>query len=716
MVRGFQIAAALLMWHQLASKAARDGFFLSSFGPNHLPEMVAAAAAFALIASYLGARLFARRGPKQSLPALFFVSGVLQFGEWLLLPVQPKAAAVLVYLHMFGVGAVLFSGFWSLLSEEFDPREAKNKIGRISAAGTAGGLAGGLVAERMVVWFPSSSLMLMLGVVHIFCGVVLLELGRGAQERAPAKTRPERLAAPAPDAGEGRYLRMLAALVMLSALATALLDMAFKFKATEHFGKGPNLFRFFALFYVGVSLVTLLLQSLASNVSLNRLGLAKTMAALPSATAGGSLLSLFVPGIAPLGFARVAEASLRNSLFKSGYEVCFTPLPAAQKRRLKTIIDVGGERSGDFTGSLIAKLLLRVAASQPDKWMLAAAGVFSAGALIVTRLVDQAYVKALARSLLSRGAELDVHGSLDLTTRTVLSRSGYFKAFATAHADEEGSSAPPAEFAGDRALSMVARLRSNNAQALHAAIAAADASDPLVAAQLVQLLGSRIAGSAASARLQPAAGQWVGLLCDCLARKDQDLEVRRKIPGLLARVSDQRAADGLVRGLSDERLEVRIQCGRALLTLKQANPELSVEWEAILAAVDRELSAGVIFGEGQRLAEMEDETFGLPGLDDFLRERSDVGLQHVFTLLALEYSREPLMVAFRALRLDDRHLRATALEYLETILPPKTCQALFQVVGERPPATEQRQAQEVLEDLMRASATVVIKMKSQETK
>ena len=99
-----------------------------------------------------------------------------------------------------------------------------------------------------------------------------------------------------------------------------------------------------------------------------------------------------------------------------------------------------------------------------------------------------------------------------------------------------------------------------------------------------------------------------------------------------------------------------------------------------------------------------------------MRERSDVGLQHVFTLLALEYPQEPLMIAFRALRLEDRHLRATALEYLETILPDKTRQALWQVVGEHPPAAEQRQAQEVLEDLMRASATVVIKMKNQESK
>jgi len=713
LVRGFQVAAALLMLHQLAGKAARDGYFLTWFGPARLPEMIAAAAAFALVASYLGARLFAWQGPARSLPWLFFSSGVLQIGEWLLLPVQPRTAAVLVYLHMFGVGAVLLSGFWSLLSEEFDPREAKRTIGRISAAGTAGALAGGILAERIVWWFQADSLMLMLSVVHIACGAVLLRLVRSSSVAEGRRGRLEPPPARAP-AGEVRYLRTLTALVMLSALAAALLDVAFKFSAVHRFGQGPELVRFFALFYTGVSVLTLLLQSLGSNRALELLGLGKTMACLPTAAAAGSLLSLLFPGVNLLSAVRGAEASVRGSLFKSGYEVCFTPLPAAQKRRVKTIIDVGGERAGDFTGSLIAKLILQFAATPPIAWMLAAAAAFSAGALLLTRVVDQAYVKALARSLLSRGAELDLHGSLDLTTRTVLSRSSYFGAPSAPPPREPEEPEAPPDFSGDPALFQVARLRSRDPAALRGAVAAADAAHPLVAAQLIQLLGSREAGAGALARLQPMAERWAGLLCDCLAGSSQDFEIRRKIPGLLAGVRGQRAADGLLLGLNDERLEVRIQCGRALLKLKRAKPDLRIGRDSILAAVDRELSAGKIFEEGQRLAELDSEILGAGGVDDFLKERSNVALHYVFTLLALEYPQEPLLVAFRALSLEDRRLRATALEYLETILPAKTRQLLWQVVGEQPPPAEQRQAQEVLDDLMRASATVSIKLKSAE--
>jgi hypothetical protein len=674
--RGFQAAAALLMLHQLAGKAARDGYFLTWFGPVHLPEMVAAAAAFSVLVSYLAARLFAWRSPARTLPYAFLVSGVLQIGEWLLLPVRPGVAAVLVYLHTFGLGAVLLSGFWSMLSEEFDPREAKRRIGRISAAGTAGGLAGGLLAERLVAWFQAGSLMLLLSLAHFACGAVLLYLVRTSPGAKEPRRRPPSPRAAATPSEEPRYLRTLAALVLLAAVSASLLDFAFKFSASAHFGKGPALVRFFALFYTGSSLLTFLLQSLATNKSLESLGLGKTMAALPATAAAGSCLSLLFPGIGLLSAVRGAEAGVRNSLFKSGYEVCFTPLPAAQKRRIKTIVDVGAERAGDFTGSVATKIVLRLAAVQPLTWILAAAAALAAAALALVSLVDRAYVKALARSLMSRGAELDLHGSLDLTTRTVIARSTIGLAAAPR---------VPADFA--------------------------DASDPLVAVQLIQLLGSREAGAEALARLQPVAERWAGLLCDFLTGAGQDFEIRRKIPGLLAGVPHQRAVDGLLLGLSDERFEVRAQCSRALLRLKRANPELRTGRDLLLAAVERELSAGMLFGEGQRLIELESEAFGVGGLDDFLKERSHAGLQHVFSLLALEYPEEPLLMALRAFRMEDRHLRATALEYLETILPAKTRQLLWQVVGEQPPAAGQRQPQEILDDLMKASATVMIRLK-----
>jgi hypothetical protein len=701
------------MVHQLAGKTARDWYFLKRFGPAHLPEMVAAAAAFSLLVSYLAARLFARRSPARTLPFAFLASGVLQIGEWALLPLQPGIAAVLVYLHTFGLGAVLFSGFWAMLSEEFDPREAKRKIGRISAAGTAGGLLGGILAERIVWLFQPRSLMLLLSLAHFACGIVLLNLARSSAGAKEPRSRPM---APPPGAArseEPRYLRTLAALVMLAAVSAALLDFAFKFSATEHFGKGPELGRFLALFYTGSALLTFLLQSLASNKALETLGLGKTMAALPATAAAGSCLALLFPGIDLLTAVRGAEVGVRNSLFKSGYEVCFTPLAAAQKRRVKTIVDVGAERAGDFTGSIVAKVILGVAALQPVSWILAAAGCLAAAALAVVSLVDRAYVKALARSLMNRGAELDLRGSIDLTTKTVLARAGLGPAAAPSVPAAAGLETP-AGFASDPDLSQLALLRSQDAAAVRNALAAADAGNPLVAAQLIQLLGSRDAGAEALARLQPVAERWVGLLCDCLAGTGQDFEIRRKIPGLLAGVPDQRAVEGLLLGLSDERFEVRAQCSRALLKLKRAKPELRIGRELLLATVDRELSAGMLFGEGQRLIELESAAFGVGGLDEFLKERSHAGLQHVFTLLALEYPQESLLVAFQALRTEDRHLHATALEYLGSILPAKTRQLLWQVVGEQPPAAGQRQAGEVLDDLMKASATVVIKLKSLE--
>jgi hypothetical protein len=250
-------------------------------------------------------------------------------------------------------------------------------------------------------------------------------------------------------------------------------------------------------------------------------------------------------------------------LFKSGYEVCFTPLPSAQKRRIKTIVDVGAERAGDFTGSLVAAGL-RLATAQPLNWFLGAAAALAGAALALVSVVDRAYEKALARSLMHRGAELDLTGSLDLTTKTVISRSGP-GAVTTPNVPASMPPGTAAGLAGDPALLQVAQLRSGGAAEVRNAVAAADAGHPLVAAQLVQLLGSREVGAQALARLQTVADRWVGLFCDCLAGSGLDFEIRRKIPGLLAGVPYQRAVDGLLVGLSDDRFEVRVQCSRALL-------------------------------------------------------------------------------------------------------------------------------------------------------
>jgi hypothetical protein len=50
--------------------------------------------------------------------------------------------------------------------------------------------------------------------------------------------------------------------------------------------------------------------------------------------------------------------------------------------------------------------------------------------------------------------------------------------------------------------------------------------------------------------------------------------------------------------------------------------------------------------------------------------RVSAALEHVFTVLGHAVPAEPLRIALHAVQTDDPELRGTALEYLESILPP----------------------------------------------
>jgi hypothetical protein len=97
-------------------------------------------------------------------------------------------------------------------------------------------------------------------------------------------------------------------------------------------------------------------------------------------------------------------------------------------------------------------------------------------------------------------------------------------------------------------------------------------------------------------------------------------------------------------------------------------------------------------------------------LDAFVRDRAGESLAHVFTLLGLVLPREPLQIAFRSLQTSDQHLRGTALEYLEGVLPPAIRERLWPFLEERPMPRRQRPHQEVIADLLRSNRTVVLNL------
>ena len=170
-------ASTVIIAFQLAGKSTRDALLLSTFGVAALPPMVIAAALLSMGLTIALARVMARMRPARLVPRLFLLSAVLLIAEWMLAAESRPAAAILVYLHLTGLGALLVSGFWAIVNERFDPSTARRTIGEITAGGSLGGLLGGLLPERVGAVLPLTAML------PILAGLQLLAAGgrhRGA--------------------------------------------------------------------------------------------------------------------------------------------------------------------------------------------------------------------------------------------------------------------------------------------------------------------------------------------------------------------------------------------------------------------------------------------------------------------------------------------------------------------------------------------------------
>ena len=86
------------------------------------------------------------------------------------------------------------------------------------------------------------------------------------------------------------------------------------------------------------------------------------------------------------------------------------------------------------------------------------------------------------------------------------------------------------------------------------------------------------------------------------------------------------------------------------------------------------------------------------------------GLAHVFSVLGLTLEREPLSIAYRAIRSEDSGLRGTAREYLEVVLPARVREVILPLLGDVKRAAaagkQARGTKELADELLRSSASI----------
>jgi len=717
------IAAMAMIAYQVGAKATRDAFFLSMYPVRYLPAMVAVASAASLVLAYGSTRALSRWGPERLISTAFLASGLLMLIEWGVSFVAPGPASILFYAHYGCLGALLISGFWQLMNERFDPRSAKRQLGRLTAAATVGGLLGGLVASQIADKLPLTTMIPILAALHFICAAAIARVAstshpiaavHGSETPEPGKI--ERLNAHA--VAKSPYIRGLIILVLLATISEGLIDLVLKGRASLAMVEQGHLLRFFAYFYTAASLVTVVVQAGLSRWVLERLGPARSAAALPAGVAMASATAAALPGLGSAIAARAIESVLSNSLFRAGYEVLFTPVPQREKRAIKSLADVGTSRVGDIIAAGLAQLVLLGGMQGAGTWLFLIAAVLSTAGFFIALGLHKGYVSTLARGLVSRAVQLDIQDVQDATTRsTVLQTLGPLALSQILHVprpDAAGDTASLRVEPDGEAQAELARIRdlhSRDVARVRRALSAARI-DGTLATHVIPLLGWDDVASDALAGLRRATKEAIGPLEESLLDPEVEFTIRRRIPLVLATFQDPRAVQALLGGLRDPRFEVRYRCGRGLAHLTELQSTLSISPDEAFAAVLREVQAGAGVWESRKVLDRMDDDSWSPVMDEVLKDRANRSLEHVFTLLALALPRQPLKIAFKGLHTTDPLLRGTALEYLETTLPPDIRKALWPYLEDNRPrrAGPARAADQVLSDLLDSSASIVIRL------
>ena len=711
-------AATVIITLQLAGKATRDALFLSTFGVSALPPVVIIAAVLSGFMAVVLARMMAQSRPARLVPRLFALSAVFLVAEWMLAGPARREAAVLVYLHLTAIGAILVSGFWAMVNERFDPRTARQAIGRITAGGSLGGLLGGVLPERVGSALPLTAMLPILALLHLLAAGLVMGVDHGAPSQPPTDdSGADETTEPVSTAGavlrRSSYLTGLALLVALTSSAEGVLDYVFKAHATAAALSGEQLLRFFAGFYTVTALVGILIQVTALRPILSRLGIARSPSLLPAGVSAGAVAAFLVPGLIPIMLVRGLEVVLRSSVFRAAYELLFTPVAPLEKRATKLLLDVGAARVGDVIGGTLIMGTLALAGGETVRVLLGLTVVLSGTALVMARRLHRGYVAALEGSIHRRAGDLpdptEDNAAAWLQTVGGFDLSGIRSRLAIYTGSPYPSEQPQAQpaAASEGATPLAKAMRGGKSDEVRQALADHPPRDEEIES-VIELLAWDAVAPAAIRALGDLAPANTRTLLAHLLDPNEDFAIRRRLINVLASSPSLEVFEGLFQALGDRRFEVRYRAGRALSGMADDIEDLAIDRERVLGVVLREMRVERGVWESRQLIDATDEETS-PMAAEVLRNRVSRSLEHLFTLLSLVFPRETLRLAFHALHTEDPYLRGTALEYLETVLPESVWGRLSSLLepGEVP-ATRPRASAEVIQDLLASRESIAI--------
>lgn len=408
--RAFPLFAYLFltMASSVASKAARDALFLDRYRATDLPYVDIAIAALVGIVAGLYIRIGHRTNLRNLLVGnlLFFASNALVFWWWAAVSVLESNLLFIVLYVWVGVFSVLApSQVWTLANYVMTTREAKRAFGFIGSGAILGWIVGGFATRTAVSRFGTESMLGFVALSLMGCAALVIYIWRH---------RPAYLGDGQPATGSERqtgglwtslglvrespYLRAIAWLVLISAVATTVAGWQFKAIAKAAIPATDELAMFFGTFNMIAGLVSLVLQLVLTGRVLRTAGVGTALFIVPTAMMMGQAGIIILGTLVAAAMLKASDQVLRYSIDKATVELLYLPVPAAHTFRVKSFIDTVVYRVGDATGGLIVLAFAAALGFSPRE--MAWIGIVLVGAWIgVAYVARRQYVENLRESI-----------------------------------------------------------------------------------------------------------------------------------------------------------------------------------------------------------------------------------------------------------------------------------------------------------------------------
>jgi AAA family ATP:ADP antiporter len=186
--------------------------------------------------------------------------------------------------------------------------------------------------------------------------------------------------------------------------------------------------------------------------------------------------------------------------------------------------------------------------------------------------------------------------------------------------------------------------------------------------EVIDLLAQPELAADAAQALAGIGERIVGTLRDRLFDPAAPVEVRREIPGVLARIGTPFAQAVLMESLLESDPTLRFRIVASLNSLRQTDAEVAIDTRV----VETVLAAEIIghYRSYQILGSLEQALQGDDPAVRALKQSMDQEVERIFRLMALLYPHLDLHGAYRGLVSADAAVRANALELVDNILRP----------------------------------------------